>query len=608
MGIKKKWLSWEEFERIQGGTWAPPSHTHPRSEVSDFFGSPFWASIPDKPSTFTPSSHALVGAKHTASGLTVGHVIRATGATAFAWAQLQHSDLGGVTSDLHHPQAHTLASHSTKPHSALTGVTSDQHHPQAHTLASHSTKAHSELTGVTSDQHHSEVHTHVKADITNLPWAWTDISKTGSSLADLVTRPHSQLSDAPADAHHAKLHALDHQAGGTDGLSVDVPSNIGTTNQAGSQTNFVRRDHVHAHPSGLGANLHHSQAHTLGSHSTKAHSELTGVTSDQHHPQVHDHVKADITDTPWAWTDISKLGSNLTDLVTRSHSSLQSIGDDDHHAKLHAIGHQAGGADGLSVDVPSDIGTSNQAGSQTNFVRRDHVHKHPSGLGINLHHNKYHVASHHVGGDDLVNHDNLTGFVANEHINHGSVSMVAGSGLSGGGTIAASRTFNLGLLTANWDAGSYQIRAKTFYSDETVAPPFTVASYAKVTNLNADWLDDYHAAAAATGGTIVARTAAGYIYCTYLNCTSGETTSNPTHYFVEIGNDSFLRQMAPANFVAQLVSDGLVPKTGAIMTGAIVARDHGSAAVDEIVNVCYGTGSPPAANSTTIGTLWVKYT
>ena len=41
---------------------------------------------------------------------------------------------------------------------------------------------------------------------------------------------------------------------------------------------------------------------------------------------------------------------------------------------------------------------------------------------------------------DIV-HDNLSGFVANEHIDHSGVTLTAGAGLSGGGTIAASRTF-----------------------------------------------------------------------------------------------------------------------------------------------------------------------
>ena len=43
---------------------------------------------------------------------------------------------------------------------------------------------------------------------------------------------------------------------------------------------------------------------------------------------------------------------------------------------------------------------------------------------------------------DIV-HDNLSGFVANEHIDHSSVSVIAGAGLTGGGTIAADRTINV---------------------------------------------------------------------------------------------------------------------------------------------------------------------
>lgn len=52
--------------------------------------------------------HLLVGSTHTASGLTTGHTIRATGATTFAWAQLQHNDLGGVTANQHHNQTHDI--------------------------------------------------------------------------------------------------------------------------------------------------------------------------------------------------------------------------------------------------------------------------------------------------------------------------------------------------------------------------------------------------------------------------------------------------------------------------------------------------------------------
>jgi len=44
---------------------------------------------------------------------------------------------------------------------------------------------------------------------------------------------------------------------------------------------------------------------------------------------------------------------------------------------------------------------------------------------------------------DIV-HDSLSGFVANEHIDHSGVSLTAGAGLTGGGDITASRSFEVG--------------------------------------------------------------------------------------------------------------------------------------------------------------------
>ena len=56
------------------------------------------------PSTFTPSNHDII-TKHTDTGLTVGYVIRASGASAFAWAQLSHSDLNDDESTQHFLQS-----------------------------------------------------------------------------------------------------------------------------------------------------------------------------------------------------------------------------------------------------------------------------------------------------------------------------------------------------------------------------------------------------------------------------------------------------------------------------------------------------------------------
>ncbi len=46
-----------------------------------------------------------------------------------------------------------------------------------------------------------------------------------------------------------------------------------------------------------------------------------------------------------------------------------------------------------------------------------------------------------------INHDSLAGFVANEHINHTSVDITAGAGLTGGGDISSTRTLAVGAGT-----------------------------------------------------------------------------------------------------------------------------------------------------------------
>ncbi len=48
-------------------------------------------------------------------------------------------------------------------------------------------------------------------------------------------------------------------------------------------------------------------------------------------------------------------------------------------------------------------------------------------------------------------------------------------------------------LTASWDAGSYEIRAQTFFSDASAGvAPLTISSSTVVTNLNSDMIDGQH--------------------------------------------------------------------------------------------------------------------
>jgi len=48
--------------------------------------------------------------------------------------------------------------------------------------------------------------------------------------------------------------------------------------------------------------------------------------------------------------------------------------------------------------------------------------------------------------------------------------------------------------------------------------------------------------------------------------------------------------------------------TDTALGSGCVAADHGTAATDQVINICYGTGEPPTANTTTEGALFVKYT
>jgi len=70
-----------------------------------------------------------------------------------------------------------------------------------------------------------------------------------------------------------------------------------------------------------------------------------------------------------------------------------------------------------------------------------------------------HAITHQSGGVDETNHDSLAGFVADEHIAHSGVTLTAGTGLTGGGTIAANRTFALADTAVT--PGSYDLAAIT---------------------------------------------------------------------------------------------------------------------------------------------------
>jgi hypothetical protein len=73
--------------------------------------------------------------------------------------------------------------------------------------------------------------------------------------------------------------------------------------------------------------------------------------------------------------------------------------------------------------------------------------------------------------------------------------------------------------------------------------------------LDADTLDGMQPSPDAGNSTIVQRSSSGYIYCNYLNTTSGNS-SNPTHIYGS--QDTFIRKVTPQQLVTFLL-----PATGA---------------------------------------------
>ena len=117
-----------------------------------------------------------------------------------------------------------------------------------------------------------------------------------------------------------------------------------------------------------------------------------------------------------------------------------------------------------------------------------------------------------ISGSSQVDHDSTTGFVANEHIDHTSVSISAGSGLSGGGNISSSRTLTLdtgsthftnavnetidtiGVLSGSLNAGSNvtinEVGGNYFISSSGGGGGGSVGTLAQVTALGSTTADD----------------------------------------------------------------------------------------------------------------------
>jgi hypothetical protein len=81
----------------------------------------------------------------------------------------------------------------------------------------------------------------------------------------------------------------------------------------------------------------------------------------------------------------------------------------------------------------------------------------------------------------VIDHDSLANFVANEHIDHSGVSVIAGAGLTGGGTIAANRTLNV-----IGTSGAIEVSADAVTLPGAITVPNSITNESLVVGRDAD--------------------------------------------------------------------------------------------------------------------------
>lgn len=152
-------------------------------------------------------------------------------------------------------------------------------------------------------------------------------------------------------------------------------------------------------------------------------------------------------------------GANVTGVVTSSYATTSSLATD---GIITASG--AGSTitftkgDGSTFPVTITVGSSATA----SYVEYNNVANKPE----------------LVSASSQIDHNSTTNYVANQHIDHSTVSMSAGAGLSGGGDITTSRTLTLDTGSAHFTGG-----VKTKLNTDGVVSSSAQVSYTGLSNV-----------------------------------------------------------------------------------------------------------------------------
>ena len=138
-------------------------------------------------------------------------------------------------------------------------------------------------------------------------------------------------------------------------------------------------------------------------------------------------------------------GGDLTGLVSSSYSITSSYS---HRSEWNALNSKPAGIISSSAQLPSNIVSASSQidhDATTNFDAAEHfTQANITTVGtVTVGDVSAILPNGTVSSSGQVDHDATTNFVANEHIDHSGVSITAGDGLTGGGTIASTRTINV---------------------------------------------------------------------------------------------------------------------------------------------------------------------
>jgi len=305
---------------------------------------------------------------------------------------------------------------------------------------------------------------------------WSSLDFTGSNLTDLATRNHADLQNINT-ASYTHLTATNH---------TDLTD-------AGDST-------LHYHASDR------DSANFTGANWT----DLTDAGDSTLHYHAADRARANHTGTQTASTisDFDTEVSNNTDVAANTSARHAAVTvSDTTSVDLTLTGQQIS-----AVVLPAGVSHSGLAdlNSTTYYHLTQANHTDLTDAGDSALH--YHSTDRDSANFTGTNWTDLTdaGATTLHKHDHGGMDGLGDDDHSQYLLAAGSRP-----LSADWDAGSFEIRAQTFESDVvTGTAPLVIASTTKVANLNTDLLDDqtgsyYLDLANATGNLAVARLNSG---------------------------------------------------------------------------------------------------